>query len=159
MIEGQRFYLSFKSLEKLAPVVRKQLPSAWSELFRPYTDVIIAINGVYVGVDKQITPGLHCGAPNVDISIRSYMMSVLAHAIQSRCAAGPGATVPFVVLRQTSVGEAAYLILELPVDDIDEGAFAATDCCGSQTATVAKGVPLANCFTLVASTRPRRGRA
>ena len=32
MIDGQRFYLSFNSLEKLAPVVRKQLPSAWSEL-------------------------------------------------------------------------------------------------------------------------------
>ena len=57
MVDGQRFYLSFNSLEKLAPVVRKQLPSAWSELFRPYTDVIVAINGVYVGVDKQITQG------------------------------------------------------------------------------------------------------
>ena len=151
MIDGQRFYLSFNSLEKLAPVVRKQLaPSAWFELFRPHTDVIVAINGVCVGVDKQITPGLHCGAPNVDVSIRSYMMNVLAHAIQSRFAAGPGATVPFVVLRQTGVGEAAYLVLELPVDDMDAGAFGATDCCGSQTATVVNGVPLAHLFTLVA---------
>ena len=143
MIDGQNFYLSFKGLDKMPPNVRKALPSAWSEIFQPYTDVIVAIDGVYVGIHKPISAAVFCGAPDATKSAL-YVMRVLAHAIQSRRAAGPGATVPFVVLRQTGVGEAAYLVVELPVDEM--AILASPECCGGGGDPLLAGADMRICM-------------
>jgi hypothetical protein len=148
MIDGQRFYPSFKGLDQMPPHVRKALPSAWSEIVQPYTDVIVAINGVYVCANKPISTAVFGGAPDPMKSVL-YVMRVLAHAIQSRRAAGPGATVPFVVLRQTGVGEAAYLVVELPVDEMELGG-ASPECCGGGGDPLLAKAPLQELFTFVA---------
>ena len=108
MIDGQRFYLSLAPPRPLPG--GKALPSPWYQLFQPLTDVIVAIDGVFVAVDNRLqesTP-LSCFAPGREEAIQ-YFTYLLFAAVHRRKGLGAAATVPFVVLRRSAVGAAGYI--------------------------------------------------
>ena len=125
MVDGQRFYLSFADpSRKGSEVVDKILPPSWKSLFQPLTDVIVAIDGVFVGIDQRLKVAVTHTFPDKNPALQ-YIVSVLMSAVQKRQElAGSAATIPFVVLRRTGAGAAAYVVVEAPI-----GGFPDTPTC------------------------------
>ncbi len=148
MIEGQRFYLSIDTGG--TPL---QVP--WAGLFEPLTDVVVAIDGVFVGIDSRLGGGaLSLTAPNKQKALE-YVVSILFQAVAKRRRAGTSTSgsVPIVVLRRTGVGEAAYVTVEAPVRaDMDALRAADTSDCPScpSCAGPLMGTSIGKIFRLVA---------
>ena len=121
MIDGMRFYVSFAPFEE-----KSKLPPSWAKLFTPLTDIIVAIEGIFVGVDARQRPAVTCQQPDHNATMM-YIVTVLYRAIaQKHKALGSGATVQLVVLRCTGPGQVAYVVVDAPVADFDPMG----GCCG-----------------------------